>query len=469
MPAVLLSLVLFLMIVTEVSAKTIIQNEETVNKEIANKENGTVSELDLGDYTECMTVGEKQLLNVTVLPIDSSENTVIYISSDTKVASVNGMGRISALAVGKTTITVKAGQVSQSFELQVVEPENNFISVTDIEIGSYEPELEVGNTMAVSGTVVPSDASESEIKYTSSDISVAMVNSTGEVKGISAGKVNITLTAGRISKTLELTVKVAATGIKLNSDYLVLKPGETFKLSAGVTPDEACQTVTFKSADISVAEVSSDGLVTGKSTGTTAIIASNGDISVAVSVIVNQMVNYNQQENETGEDIKDEVYYTDTVLASEQKIIDSQMLKHLYETKQILRVIGDGYVIEIDGENIVNYNNIFYTDILLREENNVLRFMLNQGNELCGEVTLSLKKPNGKYLYLYNEAKEKYEQIENIGANELKLTTAGEYKIRTTKLKWNSRVILYILVSGVLILLIGVGVYIAVKKKYWFW
>lgn len=95
--------------------------------------------------------------------------------------------------------------------------------------------------------------------------------------------------------------------------------------------------------------------------------------------------------------------------------------------------------------------------------------MLNQGNELCGEVTLSLDGQGGKYLYLYNESKEKYEQIENVGANELKLTTAGEYQIRTTKLKWDSRVILYILVGGVFIVLIGVGVYIAVKKKYWFW
>ena len=181
------------------------------------------------------------------------------------------------------------------------------------------------------------------------------------------------------------------------------------------------------------------------------------------------MVNYKEQENGTGEDIKDEVTYTGTVFASEQKIIDSQMLKYLYETKQILKVVGDGYVIEIDGKNIVNYNNIFYTDIFLKKENDALGFVLNQGNELCGEVTLSLDGQGGKYLYLYNESKEKYEQIENVGANELKLTTAGEYQIRTTKLKWDSRVILYILVGGVFIVLIGVGVYIAVKKKYWFW
>lgn len=469
MPVVVMFLIMLVITATEASAKTIIENEETVNKEIANKENGSVSELDLGDYTERMTVGERQLLNVTVLPLDSGEKTITYTSSDTKVAAVNGMGRISALAVGKTIITVRAGQVSQSFELQVVEPENEVILVTDIEIGSYEPELEVGNTMTVSGTIVPSDASESEIKYTSSDTSVATVSSTGEVKGISAGNVSITLTAGSVSKTLELTVKVAAAGIKLNSDYLVLKPGEAFKLSAEVTPAEAYQTVSFKSADTSVAAVSSDGLVTAKKTGTTTIIVSNGDISAAVSVIVDQMVNYKEQENGIGEDIKDEVTYTGTVFASEQKIIDSQLLKYLYETKQILKIVGDGYVIEIDGKNIVNYNNVFYTDIFLKKENNSLGFVLNQGNELCGEVTLSLDEPGGKYLYLYNESKEKYEQIENVGANELKLTTAGEYQIRTTKLKWDSRVILYILVGGVFIVLIGVGVYIAVKKKYWFW
>lgn len=471
---------------TEAPTETATENEGTTEQEIPGDE-GTeeeipgdegaeqeeelilVSELDLGDYTDRMIIGEKQLLNVTVLPLNASETTLTYSSSNPEVATINGMGRITALTLGSTTITVTAGQVGQSFLLQIVEEEDTTISVTDIEIGDYESELEVGKTMSISGTVLPSDATESTITYISSDTSIATVSSTGEVKGISAGNVSITLTADGISKTVPLTVKVATTGIVLNSDYLILKQEEAFQLSAKVTPTDAPQAVSYKSADTSVAIVSEGGLVTGKKTGTTTIIVSNGDSSVAVSVIVNQAVNYNQQEEDVEEGRGRVVFYADTVSASERRKIDSQALKYLYETKQILKIVGDGYAIELDGKDIVNYNNELHTDISLKRENGVLSFELNQGSALCGVVTLLLEEPEGNFLYLYNESKEKYERIDSDKLDELKLTTAGKYQIRKTKLKSDMQIVLYVVIVGIVILLVGIGVYIAVKRKYWFW
>ena len=62
-------------------------------------------ELDLGDYLVEMTVGDKQLLVVTILPMNASEFELSYHSSNTEVATVNGMGRITALKKGKTKIT----------------------------------------------------------------------------------------------------------------------------------------------------------------------------------------------------------------------------------------------------------------------------------------------------------------------------------------------------------------------------
>ena len=475
---VILTALLFLMVAkvtgTTVFAETIAENEPATERILKDTEEGEsekteVGELDLGDYQEQMTVGEKQLLNITILPLDAEKVTLKYHSSDTKVASVNGMGRITALTTGSTTITVAAGQVSQSFTLQVVEAENTDISVTDIEIGDCESELEVEKTMTISGTVLPAEAKDTTITYASSDTSIATVSSAGEVKGISTGNVTITLTAGEISKAVSLTVKVATTGIDTNSDYLILKPEETFQLSAKAIPVDAPQAISYKSADASVAAVSAGGLVTGKKTGTTTIIVSNGDSSVAVSVIVNQAVNYEQQLEDGQENTIGETFYTDTVLTSEQRVIDAQMLKHLYETKKKLKIIGDGYTIEIDGKNIVNYNNEFYTDISMEKEDGVLKFELNKGKELCGAVTLLLEEPEGKYLYLYNGSKEKYERIDSPAPEKLELTTAGVYQITDVKLKSDMQTALYIVAGGVVVLLIGAGAYIAVKRQYWFW
>lgn len=148
---------------------------------------------------------------------------------------------------------------------------------------------------------------------------------------------------------------------------------------------------------------------------------------------------------------------------------DSEMLKNLYETKTLLKIDGNGYYITIDGNDIVNYDNEFSTDISLQYEEGNLSFCLNNGKELCGAVTLFLEDVNGKYLYLYNESKEKYERIDCKDIEELKLTTAGTYQIRETKLKTDQPIWSYILIIGTVVLVVGMGVYIVVKKRYWFW
>ncbi len=428
-----------------------------------------VSELDLGDYLTEMTIGERQLLSVTILPMDASDTVITYSSSDTNVATINGMGRITALKPGNTTITASAGDISQFFVLSVIEEEDTSVVVKDIEIADYETELEVGKTITLSGTIVPSDATDSVITYTSSNPSVAVVSSSGEVKGISSGNVTITLSAGGVSRNVPLTVKVATEGITLNKDYLVLKTGATYQLTAKVMPVEANQTITYRSSDTSVADVSAGGLVTAKEKGTTTIIVSNGDTSVAASIIVNEAINYQEEVDVNVQESDEEQVYEDCILATEQSVVDSEMLYNLYKTKQVLKIVGEGYAIEIDGSKIVNYNNEFYTDISLLKENEKISFNLNKGNELCGVITLYLDEPYGKYLYLYNTSKERYQKIEMSDINKLELTTAGEYQLSTKMQQLDMRITLYIVFGGIIIVMIGVVVYIVTKRKYWFW
>ena len=162
------------------------------------------------------------------------------------------------------------------------------IPVTDIEISDHEEEVEVGKTINLTATALPANATESTITFRSSDINIATVTSAGEVKGISKGYVTIYVSAGSIIKEVNLTVKVKTTGININKEYLVMKPGTAFKLSVSVFPAEAEQAVSYKSTNTSVAAVSGSGVVTAKQTGSATIIVSNGDLSGAVSVIVNR-------------------------------------------------------------------------------------------------------------------------------------------------------------------------------------
>lgn len=357
----------------------------------------------------------------------------------------------------------------EDIETEDIIIEDESIAVTDIEIADHEDVVNVGETLSLSATVLPVDATDSNVTYKSSDESIATVKSTGEVKGISKGKVTIYVSAGDITKEVQLNVRVATDGIKVNNDYLVLKQGSTFQLSTSVTPAEANQSVSYRSIDESVATVSDKGFVSAKKVGNTTILVTNGESSVAVSVIVNQSTSSANQEDVSDSLVEEGKEYADSVAASAVEKVDTDMLYHIYSTGKILEIVGDGYCIEIDGKNIVNYKNEFFTDIQLVQKEEGIKFTLNKGEFLCGEVMIHLSEVNGKYLYLYNTSKEKYELIETDSLNDLKLTTAGEYLISSEKLSYSTVSIIYFVLFGVVVLLAGVGVYIGVKKRYWFW
>lgn len=443
-----------------------------------NDNNVPVTELDLGDYESEMEVGSSQLLSVTPLPTDATNTKITYKSSNTSVATVNSMGRISALKIGKTTITIKCDGITSSIKIAVVEKKDDNIEVTDIEIANHEDEVKVDETLSLTATVLPSDATNATVTYKSSNEKIATVSSSGEVKGISAGTVIITITAGKITKKETIKVVVPTKAITMNNDYLVLKPGDTYTLSGKVSPFDAPQALSYKSINTKIATISASGCVTAREVGNTTIIVSNGDYQAAVSVIVNtsdKAQDGNEINGESDDTSKQNISYDNIVSTSDVTNIDTEMLKYLYENKTNLLVIGEGYSILLDGNNIVNYHNEFVTDIQLSskkgsgEEKEGISFVINNGNPLCGDIMLSLDNAKGKYVYLYNEAKKQYEMLATTSLSEIKISTPGKYLITDSKIRTGNRMILITIIVGVVVLLIGIGGYIGLKKQYWFW
>ncbi|PXV91055.1 Ig-like protein group 2 [Lachnotalea glycerini] len=442
-------------------------------------------EIDLGDYLESMAIGEKQLISATVIPTDTTDQTLAYSSSNEEVATINGLGRITAVSVGTTKITVKCGKVKNSFKLQV--KKSNDVEVTDIEIGNYEEEMEVDKSQAISATVIPSDATDTTVKYSSSDSEVATVLSTGEVKAKAKGTVVITVKAGDISKEIEITVKVATTKIEVNKSYVVLKPEEEFQLKANALPSDALQTMTYEAEDKEIATVESNGTIHAKSIGTTSILASNGDMSTAITVIVNEIGSSEQtteenvsieatsnrvqniSENDAELISKIENNFDDIeVNVKECNVVNKSILKALYETGKTIHILGEGYTLTIKGSDIVNYENELNTNINVEKENNKLTFVINEGKNLPGLITLQLSEGGYKYLYLFNEAKNKYQQLKVKDFSNFDIDTSGKYTLSVDKLNVIPISIIAIIIASVIALGLVIT-YIVVKKQYWFW
>ncbi len=429
-----------------------------------------VTELDLGDCPKEILVGTSQMLSVLRIPSNATETEFVYESDNEEVATVNALGRLTANKLGKAQITVTCGAVKNSFEVSVVSA-LGAVSVQDIEVGDYEQELGVDKTMYLSAKVLPTNATNTSITYTSSDEQIATVNSSGTVKGIAPGEVTIEISAGNITKEIDLIVKLETTAIQLNSTYVVLKPKETFAIQASVSPGGADSNFSYKSLDTDVAEVSDIGVITAKNNGVTTIIVSNDDLQESLSVVVNEDGKVQEElMNGNGEGSDLEKTFPATILTKDYPVVTSEMLKYFYEKEKTLTIKGEGYTIFLDGKNIVNFENELYTKLVFEQSQEGLTFIVNKKQKLCGDVTIDIrdKVTSEKYLYLFNEATEKYERLEVEDITLLQIDTAGKYILTTEKIS-EVDVNEVVIVIGVVACVLGVVLYIMCKKRYWFW
>lgn len=131
---------------------------------------------------------------------------------------------------------------------------------------------------------------------------------------------------------------------------------------------------------------------------------------------------------------------------------DEQMLYELYTAGRAMKVTGDGYGIIIDGKKIVNYKNELNTDIELERAGDCIKFNFNDGEYLCGEVTLHIDDVKGKYLYLYNNVKHKYELVSIEDMSGLNLSKPVKYMITAKPIREGGTAVRYILIAG------GIGI-----------
>lgn len=148
--------------------------------------------------------GETIKLNVEILPEEAKDHEVIYSSSDSNVAQVDGSGNITGLKSGKATITVKAKEnnVSGSVDILVYTPVSDIILPED---GIY---LQKGEEITINPIVLPTDASNKNLSFKSLNTNIATVTNNGLITAISEGETNIEVKTddGGITKQVKITV-----------------------------------------------------------------------------------------------------------------------------------------------------------------------------------------------------------------------------------------------------------------------
>ena len=233
-----------------------------------------------------LTKGQTQKLTATVAPANATNQAVTWKTSDKNVATVSVNGLVTAVGGGDATITCTAQDgsgVKATCKVTVTVP------VSGIQLSQTSAALTVGDTLTLTKTIYPSDATNQTVTWTSSSDAVASVDSNGKITAKTAGSAVITcksVSDNSVVGICNVTVKakvqtpseIKVNKITLNKTTASVTKGKTLQLTATVTPGNATKKeVKWSTSNKNVAMVSPSGLVTAKSAGTATITCTAQD------------------------------------------------------------------------------------------------------------------------------------------------------------------------------------------------
>ncbi len=237
-----------------------------------------------------LEVDQTAQLKAIITPDNATNKAVTWSSSNENIATINSNGMVTAIAVGTTKITVTTnnGNFTANVDLTVVP---KVIAVTGVSISETTKELNVGENFTLTATIEPTDATNKNVTWSSSNEDIVTVEN-GIVTAVAEGNATITVTTEDGSFTASCNIKVntvAVTGISISETTKELNIGENFTLTATVEPNNATnKNVTWSSSDKAIATVD-NGVVTAVAEGnaTITVTTEDGSFTASCNVKVN--------------------------------------------------------------------------------------------------------------------------------------------------------------------------------------
>ena len=221
--------------------------------------------------------------------LDYSKGTYSWTSSNPDIAKVSDDGEIVGLKNGETTITITVGKETVTYKVRV-ENVDEAVVLTNIKMEKNTVELEKDKSYKMNVTLTPSNATNAELKWTSSNEKVATVKD-GEITAVGPGTCMVTVSSTNGNSDTCL-VKVVGDGnynpiekIKIVSTDVSLNKGTSYNLSYEVVPEDSVNLITWKSSDEKIATVE-NGVVYALAGGTVKVTAQSGDLEEEVNVTV---------------------------------------------------------------------------------------------------------------------------------------------------------------------------------------
>lgn len=241
-------------------------------------------------------------LQAEIKPYNTTETKLTWSSSDPEIVSVTQKGQIRGLALGMAKITAKT--VNGKKAVCVVTVKKQPVYPTELQL--LEPEeltMEIGEVYTCGVKLLPENATETTLKWSSSNLKAAVVNAEGVITAVGEGSTLITAqTVNGLKDSLYVRVKpldIEAEAVEVSPESLSLCVGESAQLVETVLPEKTTnKLVTWKSEDVGIARVSFQGVVTAVSNGTTVITVKtvNGKTASCLVTVSDEPENLDYEE-----------------------------------------------------------------------------------------------------------------------------------------------------------------------------
>jgi uncharacterized protein YjdB len=298
------------------TAQVIATAHNGVNEAVTILVKQAVTSIQLVASKTTINVTEELALSATILPQNAFDSSVAWRSSNPNILNVNDTGVVRGLSPGTATIFVAATNgIEANITITVFQP------VTSVDLVAPKSTIDVSETMTIVANVLPTNASEKSITWSSSNPNVLTVDTNGVVRGVSPGTADVKVTTQNgIEKTIRLTIVQPVSSIDLSASKTTINVDETATIFTIIRPINASNTnLTWSSSNPGIVSVSADGVVRGIATGTATVTASSTNgISQTITINVVQLnpTSISMNRSQVGLEINESLQLQATMLPS---------------------------------------------------------------------------------------------------------------------------------------------------------
>lgn len=237
-----------------------------------------VKSVSLSAGSKRVGVGGTLQIDAKIEPANATITGLEWTSEQPRIASVDEYGVVTGLAKGQATIRARAVDGTKRYATILITVVQQ---ATDITLDNTYVTVAVGSARTLRATVLPSNANDKTVEWSSSDERIAKVNASGRVTPVSAGSCVITCTsksAPEVFATAYVVVTQPVTKVAFTEKKVSVDVDSQVRVYWTTEPYDATDsTVTLKSSDNRIATVDQDGTIHGVKRGSTTIVATAND------------------------------------------------------------------------------------------------------------------------------------------------------------------------------------------------